>query len=369
MFKGIWRSIVRWWRSLLGASPNRATLVANDLPLLSDPDYEYLFMQLLEGVAHGWQQPRVIKFFHKVKQRAPKSQWMAWLNGFGYRLVNSPSPNEELARKMIQLSELDCGEVTTLAGEFGHQLLGRIYGGLSEESVEFLPELAINGQSELEVMSLDLEELSGSLDPVQLSFAEELPEFSGSLTGSLPPPPPPPEYSGDLSQSLAVTPPTTPEPVAVANTELDLEATYAQENDADLPIFGEVPPELRLAKKSAFTSATTATAAAVTAVPATDFIPPTVAPTTVEPTTVTASVPVVGSPLTTTPIVESQDAVVPAESIDEQVIGIEEFAVMLQTDPALVQEIAEQLELNTTDPQVVLDAVINQMQQQIQDGN
>jgi hypothetical protein len=367
MFKGIWRSIVRWWRSLLGESPSGVAAIANDLPLLSDPDYEYLFMQLLEGVAHGWQQPRVNKFFHRVKQRAPKSQWMAWLNGFGYRLVNSSAPNEELARKMIQLSELDCGDVTSLAGEFGHQLLGRIYGGGAGE--EFWPELEANGLDELELASfapedavvgsppmvMDIPSISDQLMAITDSSPPPTPTAMKSGDLSLPPPTPTAMKSGDLSiEATAVQPLPIVLPVweaAHPEVELDLESTYAQEDDSDLPLFGEVPPELRLAKKSKSVFAAVPQPAEVK--PTAEFTPPVV------PSAVGS--PVAASVIPTPAVVASETA--------EQVIGIEEFAAMLQNDPSLVQEIAQQLDIDTTDPQVVLDAVINQMQQQIQDGN
>jgi hypothetical protein len=35
-------------------------------PPLTDTDYEFLFTQLLERVAHGWQQARVLRFFEKL---------------------------------------------------------------------------------------------------------------------------------------------------------------------------------------------------------------------------------------------------------------------------------------------------------------
>jgi serine/threonine protein kinase len=46
-------------------------------------------------------------------------------------------------------------------------------------------------------------------------------------------------------------------------------------------------------------------------------------------------------------------------------ISIEEFTVMLRSDPDLVQDVARQLGIETTNPQVIIDAVITQMQKQI----
>ena len=127
MLKKIWQSFMRWFRKLSkqGASRSVERVIATDLPPLDDTDREYLFMQLLEGVAHGWQQPRAIGFFNKIRQRVRKSEWLEWLDRFGNSLVQSPVPNYELAGRMVQLAELDCGEIGDLAGSYGVQLLNR----------------------------------------------------------------------------------------------------------------------------------------------------------------------------------------------------------------------------------------------------
>ncbi len=125
MFEKIWRSIVKLWRKLFGrqiGSQQKLAAIAS-LPPLDDIDREYLFMQLLEGVAHGWQQPRAIDFFHKIRHRVRKSDWLEWLDRFGRNLLDSPAPNYELAGRMVQLSQLDCGEIGDLAGEYGSRLL------------------------------------------------------------------------------------------------------------------------------------------------------------------------------------------------------------------------------------------------------
>jgi hypothetical protein len=147
MLKKIWQSFVRWFRKLFGRGANRsmgggANLRENrlvavaELPPLDDTDREYLFMQLLEGVAHGWQQPRAISFFNKIRQRVRKSEWIEWLDRFGDSLIQSPVPNYELAGRMVQLGQLDCGEIGDLAGEYGVKLLNR---QAEEFPGEFLP--------------------------------------------------------------------------------------------------------------------------------------------------------------------------------------------------------------------------------------
>jgi Fe-S cluster assembly scaffold protein SufB len=55
-------------------------------------------------------------------------------------------------------------------------------------------------------------------------------------------------------------------------------------------------------------------------------------------------------------------------AVEQQEISIEEFAAMLRSDPDLVRDISQQLGIETTDPQVVVDTVIAQMQEQIASG-
>jgi hypothetical protein len=145
MLKKIWQSFVRWFRKLSKQGAGRSNLqgrgFANDLvstaelPPLDDTDREYLFMQLLEGVAHGWQQPRAVGFFNKIRQRVRKSEWLEWLDRFGNNLIQAPVPNYELAGRMVQLAELDCGEIGDLAGSYGSKLLNR----QAEEFAHLLP--------------------------------------------------------------------------------------------------------------------------------------------------------------------------------------------------------------------------------------
>ena len=137
MLKKIWQSFMRWFRKLSkqGATRSVERVTAAELPPLDDTDREYLFMQLLEGVAHGWQQPRAIGFFNKIRQRVRKSEWLEWLDRFGNSLVQSPVPNYELAGRMVQLAELDCGEIGDLAGSYGAKLLNR----QAEEFADLLP--------------------------------------------------------------------------------------------------------------------------------------------------------------------------------------------------------------------------------------
>jgi hypothetical protein len=352
MFKGIWRPVSKWWQSLVGNTPKKALAASADLPPLTDPDFEYLFMQLLEGVSHGWQQPRAIEFFRKIRQRAPKSQWINWMNSFGDRAVNSPTPNEELARRMIQLGDLDCSEVTSLAGDYGHQILGKIYGNISDE--DYLTEMMaqeIAGQelSDREfVANNSLEESlnhdSVSDDLTGFGFSGGFnPEEQSDWAISNPPvalPLPAPQREEVVAEDFEV--------VAAKNKDLDgdfdlPEPMYKSrqplanlvETEDDFPTFGEVPADLRLgstAKK------------AMPPPPPSGFLQP----------------------------IDLDDVTfdqVAEPAVEQQEISIEEFAAMLQSDPDLLRDISQQLGIETTDPQVVVDTVIAQMQEQISGQN
>ena len=264
MLKKIWQSFVRWFRKLFGGA-SRASLQgrgsangripAAELPSLDDTDREYLFMQLLEGVAHGWQQPRAIGFFNKIRQRVRKSDWLEWLDRFGNNLIEAPVPNYELAGRMVQLGQLDCGEIGDLAGDYGTRLLNR-----------------------------QAEEFPGELLPIM-----EFESFESAAVGA-------------------------------DGLELDMPFDLSYEISTDRQ-FTEVPLELLIDN----------------------------------------------DPLPSPPprsFAHQPDAADTASETRE--ITLEEFSAMLHKDPGLVAELAEQFGIETTDPQVIINTVVAQMQQQVQ---
>ena len=129
MLKQIWRSLVRWFQRLFGSDNRRKPTPSSFQPEtpkpLSDTDYEFLYTQLLEGVTHGWQQPRVLRFFESLGDRGSQAEWVGWLRRFGDRLLASPVPNNELAARMVQLGQMGCGEISDVSYEIGMQLLTR----------------------------------------------------------------------------------------------------------------------------------------------------------------------------------------------------------------------------------------------------
>jgi tetratricopeptide (TPR) repeat protein len=61
---------------------------------------------LLEGVAHGWHEGRILKFFTQLGERGKPKLWVGWLERFGAKVLASPSPNLPLAARLLRLGEL-----------------------------------------------------------------------------------------------------------------------------------------------------------------------------------------------------------------------------------------------------------------------
>ena len=127
MWKKFWQWLRGLLRRLLGRSPQRKVpdkQQENVLPLLYQ-NYEFLFLRLLEGVAGGWQEQQVWQFLAEWENRTTEADWIAWLHSFGERTLSSKSPNVELGQQMVLLSQVGCGELGRVAGEFGEELLRR----------------------------------------------------------------------------------------------------------------------------------------------------------------------------------------------------------------------------------------------------
>ncbi|MBD2576585.1 tetratricopeptide repeat protein [Oscillatoria sp. FACHB-1406] len=72
---------------------------------LSDADYEYLFEQLLEGIAYGWQPGRIQRFFETLGERGDKDAWLGWLERYQLKAMTAPTANENLAQYLLKLDE------------------------------------------------------------------------------------------------------------------------------------------------------------------------------------------------------------------------------------------------------------------------
>jgi tetratricopeptide (TPR) repeat protein len=131
LFKGIWQWIKRFLGQFIGGSGSlspsqRRKLKQNQAVVaLTDTDYEFLFNQLLEGIAHGWHEGRVLKFFDQLQERGKAKPWVGWLERFGEKVLASPAPNLPLATRMMRFGEL--AQSFPQLEPIGHQayLIGR----------------------------------------------------------------------------------------------------------------------------------------------------------------------------------------------------------------------------------------------------
>jgi tetratricopeptide (TPR) repeat protein len=107
---------------------NRQHSLSSD-SALTDEDYEFLFNQLLEGVAHGWHLGKIVKFFNNLETRSiSSSEWIAWLLKFEQKIVFSNEPSQRrVGAIMMRFGELTQGdlelkELGTLTNKIGKKL-------------------------------------------------------------------------------------------------------------------------------------------------------------------------------------------------------------------------------------------------------
>lgn len=106
MLDKTWRSLKNFFSSKQNkASTNTATEGDPAARSLSDEDYEFLFEQLLEGVAHGWQTSRVQRFFEQLGEQGHHAPWIHWLQRYyGPKVLASPVPDLDLAQRLVLLA-------------------------------------------------------------------------------------------------------------------------------------------------------------------------------------------------------------------------------------------------------------------------
>lgn len=127
--------IGQWLRQLFaplvgGGSGARGNQTLAEVAPLNDTDYEFLFNQLLEGIAHGWHEGRILKFFRQLEGRCRPKEWLGWLDRFEHIVLQSPSPNLILAARMMRLGELaqsfpQIAPIGDRAYQIGRELYGR----------------------------------------------------------------------------------------------------------------------------------------------------------------------------------------------------------------------------------------------------
>lgn len=108
MFRRLWQWLKRFLGKIFGQAsltPETTAAAAPEPTVLGDADYEFLYMQLLEGVAHGWQADRIDRFFVQLGDRGKMAGWLDWLDRFGDRLVATQTPQPQLTTRMMLLAQ------------------------------------------------------------------------------------------------------------------------------------------------------------------------------------------------------------------------------------------------------------------------
>ncbi len=124
--------IIRFFKQLLQRLLNRQPPPpppSNPVrPTRSDTEYEGLFLQLLEVVHQGASRGEVKGWL--IGNQLKLGEFVVWLEGFGQRIADNPTPQEELARRMVLLGNLEIGELGIVAGRIGREILE----GISQKS-------------------------------------------------------------------------------------------------------------------------------------------------------------------------------------------------------------------------------------------
>ncbi|MTJ07304.1 tetratricopeptide repeat protein [Anabaena sp. UHCC 0204] len=179
---------------------SQGELVVDKPPELTNADLELLFNELLEGVHQARGQQWALKYLQRMEPRITIDRWIDWLLIFGDKLLASPAPNHQLAKRMVQLGELGLGEVSNLAYDIGIQLLRRNLNQEYERKQEPL---------ELDIFIPTEEELDSPGQELLRQFGEQLWEYQEADSVTNPPTPQVIEevltdYSLDLSDEFLI---------------------------------------------------------------------------------------------------------------------------------------------------------------------
>ncbi|QLE50728.1 hypothetical protein FD724_23270 [Nostoc sp. C057] len=132
MLKRLFQWLKKLFQSLFvgkqNVSKSRGNIPKEPAPPLSDTDLEFLFTELLQGVHQARGEAWAQKWLHNIEHRITTENWVQWLGRFGEKLLASPTPNNEIAARLVQLGELDIGKIGDVAYSIGMQLLTRNQG-------------------------------------------------------------------------------------------------------------------------------------------------------------------------------------------------------------------------------------------------
>ncbi|MEA5510252.1 tetratricopeptide repeat protein [Crocosphaera sp. UHCC 0190] len=212
--QGLLKRIWQWIKQFLGqffASSSLAGRYQDEetsgkVPL-TDTDYEFLFSQLLDGVAHGWHEGRILKYFEDLGERGKAKLWVAWLERFGEKALSSSAPNLQLAARMMRLGELaQSFQAIEPIGKTAYEIGRKLYTREADSTVweyegpdhlvtdimetqitppslgdglpPVIPSPSPTDEPEVETLTLTLEELTARLEQNQ-EFAAQLAQQFG----------------------------------------------------------------------------------------------------------------------------------------------------------------------------------------------
>ncbi len=134
MLQRFWRWIKRFFQRLWGTPPQTSTPAETvSKPVLTDTEYENIFLQLLERVDEGASRGQIKGFL--IGRNITDAELVAWLRRFGEKLLGTPEQHQEIAQRMVRLSDVCGGELGKVAGEFGRQILAVIAPSPGSENV------------------------------------------------------------------------------------------------------------------------------------------------------------------------------------------------------------------------------------------
>ncbi|MGK7941712.1 MAG: tetratricopeptide repeat protein [Crocosphaera sp.] len=190
--------------SFIGGSGKKAQQVSQQP--LSDTDYEFLFSQLLDGVAHGWHEGRILKYFEDLGERGKAKLWVAWLERFGNKALSSAAPNLQLASRMMRLGELaQSFQAIEVIGQTTYEIGRKLYTREADSAVwEYLgPDTQVTDAITTEITPPSIEDSLARENPAAPSAEPPQTETLTieELTGRLQQDP---ELASQLSQQLGV---------------------------------------------------------------------------------------------------------------------------------------------------------------------
>jgi len=136
LIKKIWHHVRDWVSQWLTPQPsggNHRPLLSSlnateEGQTLSDTDFEFIFSQLLDGVAHGWHEGRIVKFFDQLGDLGRSRYWVPWLERFSEKVLASPTPNLQLADRLLRLGSMaQSFSQTARLGEVAYDLGRKLY--------------------------------------------------------------------------------------------------------------------------------------------------------------------------------------------------------------------------------------------------